>query len=56
MTEQLVKIFNALCMVATKGEDTIIMGQCLTAMQQVINDMAQENDKTSSDEVVAEEE
>lgn len=31
-------IFNSMCEVHTKGNDTIVMGQCLQAMQQVIQD------------------
>lgn len=31
-------VFNSMCEVHTKGNDTIIMGQCLQAMQQVIQD------------------
>ena len=30
---QFVRIYNTLCTVATRGEDTIIMGECLRAMQ-----------------------
>ena len=31
-------IFNSMCEIHTKGSDTIVMGQCLQAMQQVIQD------------------
>lgn len=31
-------IFNSMCEIHTKGNDTIVMGQCLQAMQQVIQD------------------
>lgn len=37
--DQLIKIYNTLLMVSTKGEDTVIMGQCLTAMNLVLNEM-----------------
>lgn len=30
---QFVRIYNTLCTVATRGEDTIVMGECLRAMQ-----------------------
>lgn len=30
---QFVRIYNTLCTIATRGEDTIIMGDCLRAMQ-----------------------
>jgi hypothetical protein len=45
--EQLVKIYNTLALVSTKGEDTIVMGQCLNALKEILIDMqknaAQEN-------------
>lgn len=34
--EQLIRIYNTLMTIATKGEDTIIMGQCLGAMKEVL--------------------
>ena len=37
--EQLVKIYNTLLMVSTKGEDTVIMGQCLGAFHQVLTEL-----------------
>lgn len=33
-------VFTAMSEINTKGNDTIIMGQCLQAMQQVIQDEA----------------
>lgn len=51
LLEQLVKTYNTLLLVSTKGEDTMIMGQCLTSMrnilmeiQQSANNEAAEND------------
>lgn len=46
--EQLAKIYNTLTLISTKGEDTIIMGQCLSAMHDVlveIQNSAIETDK-----------
>ena len=40
--EQLIKIYNTLLMVSTKGEDTVIMGQCLNAMRDLLNQIQQE--------------
>lgn len=37
--EQLIKIYNTLLIVSTKGEDTIIMGQCLNAFHQVLSEL-----------------
>lgn len=51
LLEQLIKTYNTLLLVSTKGEDTMIMGQCLTSMrnilmeiQQSANNEAAEND------------
>lgn len=30
---QFIRIYNTLCTVATRGEDTIVMGECLRAIQ-----------------------
>ena len=40
--EQLAKIYNTLLMVSTRGEDTVVMGQCLAAMREILMQM-QEN-------------
>lgn len=40
--EQLIKIYNTLLMVSTKGEDTIIMGQCLNAMRDLLTQIQKE--------------
>ena len=34
--ETLVKIYNTLLMVSTRGEDTVVMGQCLAAMRDIL--------------------
>lgn len=39
--EQLVRIFNTLGTVSTKGEDTLTMADCLRAFQQVLNELTQ---------------
>lgn len=46
--EILGRIFTALGSVSTKGEDTIIMADCLRALQQVLQDAA----KTDGNEPV----
>lgn len=33
-------VFNAMCEINTKGNDTVVMGQCLQTMQQIIQDEA----------------
>lgn len=35
---QLSKIYNTLCLIETKGENTIIMGNCLAALQSFIRE------------------
>lgn len=30
---QFIRIYNTLCTISTKGEDTVVMGECLRAMQ-----------------------
>lgn len=37
---QLSKIYNTLCLIETKGENTIIMGNCLAALQSFIRESA----------------
>ena len=46
--EQLVKIYNTLLVISTKGEDTIIMGQCLGALRDILM-QAQESMSASAD-------
>lgn len=41
--EQLFKIYNTLLIVSTKGEDTVIMGQCLSAFNQVLAELQQKS-------------
>ncbi len=41
LLEQLVKTYNTLLLVSTKGEDTIIMGQCLTSMRNILMEIQQ---------------
>lgn len=43
---QFVRIYNTLCTVATRGEDTIVMGDCLRAMQTLAQEIQViDNDK-----------
>ena len=46
---QFVRIYNTLCTVATRGEDTIVMGECLRAMQTLAQEIQiVEDDKSES--------
>lgn len=38
--DQLKKIYNTFCLVSTKGEDTIIMGQALNAFRLYLQEIA----------------
>lgn len=40
--EILAKVYNTLLLVSTKGEDTIIMGQCLSTMHDTLMKIQQE--------------
>ncbi len=48
LLEQLVKTYNTLLLVSTKGEDTMIMGQCLTSMRNILMEI-QQNINTNND-------
>lgn len=41
---QLIKIYNTLAMVSTKGEDTLIMADCLRALRQYIIENQEEKE------------
>lgn len=38
MNEQLIRIYNTLSIISTKGEDTVAMAQCLLALKQIIEE------------------
>lgn len=38
LLQQFIKIFNTLTTISTKGEDTLIMAECLKAFRNNIND------------------
>lgn len=42
MLQNLANIYNALLLVNTKGEDTIIMGDCLKALRNIIGKLSEE--------------
>ena len=41
MLEQLIKIYNTLTTVSTRGEDTLTMADCLRALRSVVMDVQQ---------------
>lgn len=38
---QFIRIYNTLCTIETKGENTLIMGDCLRAMQTLAQEIAE---------------
>ena len=40
--EQLIRIYNTLTTISTKGEDTIIMADCLTTLRPLVLELQQE--------------
>jgi len=39
--EQLARIYNTMLNIGTKGEDTLVMADCLRALEQVVKDISQ---------------
>lgn len=39
--DQLIRVYNTLLTVSTKGEDTVIMGQCLSVMRESLSAIQQ---------------
>ena len=42
MKQDLRSLFNTLCQVETKGQSTIVMGDCLKFLEQLINKIPEE--------------
>ena len=47
MKEELTNLFNTLCQIETKGQSSIIMGDCLRDLEQLIN-KSDETEKESA--------
>lgn len=52
---QFSRIYNTLLQVNTKGEDTMVMGDCLRALQRLILEVDQMNTNVESTESIMEE-
>ena len=52
--EQLTRIYNTMLNIGTKGEDTLIMADCLRALQQVVTDVMKANDQPAAAPTVQE--
>ena len=46
--EQLTRIYNTMLQIGTKGEDTLIMSDCLRALEQVVVQINQANSKSEA--------
>lgn len=46
--EQLTRIYNTMLEVRTKGEDTLVMADCLRALEQVVTDVIKANNENSA--------
>ena len=40
--EQLTRIYNTMLNIGTKGEDTLVMADCLRALEQVVRQVSQQ--------------
>ena len=45
--EQLTRIYNTMLEIRTKGEDTLIMADCLRALEQVVQQVVQTNNASA---------
>lgn len=41
--QQLARIYNTLCLISTKGEDTMTMADCLRALKEVYEQLSAQN-------------
>ena len=46
--EQLTRIYNTMLEIRTKGEDTLVMADCLRALEQVVQQVIQSNNNVSA--------
>lgn len=53
--EQLSRIYNTMLEIRTKGEDTMIMSDCLRALEQVVQQVVQANQQPAANSVPVEE-
>lgn len=45
--EQLTRIYNTMLEIRTKGEDTLVMADCLRALEQVVTQVMQANQQAT---------
>ena len=46
--EQLTRIYNTMLEIRTKGEDTLVMADCLRALEQVVSQIIKTNDSQNT--------
>lgn len=51
--EQLTRIYNTMLEIRTKGEDTLVMADCLRALEQVVTQVIKNNDSQNSGTAIA---
>ena len=51
--EQLTRIYNTMLEIRTKGEDTLVMADCLRALEQVVTQVIKANDSQNSEAAAA---
>lgn len=49
--EQLTRIYNTMLEIRTKGEDTLVMADCLRALEQVVTQVIKSNESNSETSV-----
>ena len=49
--EQLTRIYNTMLNIGTKGEDTLVMADCLRALEQVVRQVSQQQAPTAETEI-----
>ena len=47
--DQLIRVYNTLLTVSTKGEDTVVMGQCLSVMRESLSAIQETLSKDKSE-------
>ena len=48
--EQLTRIYNTMLQIGTKGEDTLIMSDCLRALEKVVTDIVKAAEQPAATE------
>ena len=53
MKAELTNLFNTMCQIETKGQNTIIMGDCLRYLEELINKSTEINKLVETEEELA---